>query len=92
MLSHLPKYFSLLDIPSHIKGKWAVSYGSVVVVSLQEIRDSVKEMLKTYLPKDQPRLLSLIKELDTITMSYFILSNHHHQIYSSSDMIKFIDC
>lgn len=70
-----------------------MSYGSVVILSLPQLRHSLKQKLRTLITEVSTKvILTEIKPLqfiDDYVMSYYILSTNHQSIYTHSLMKEF---
>lgn len=70
-----------------------MSYGSVVVISLIEMKRIMKQEILNLLKQSYSIIQleksieqEIIQDIDSFTMYYYILSNHHQSLYTSTNM------
>ena len=70
-----------------------MSYGSVVVISLIEMKGIMKQEILNLLKQSYSIIQleksieqEIIQDIDSFTMYYYILSNHHQSLYISTNM------
>ena len=79
----------MVDSISSPEGKWPVSYGSVVVISVTALKELLKSHLEQIVQTQKVPLESRSNRwIDDWTMQYLIVSSKHQSMYTSSDSAK----